>query len=182
MTLRHRVLGFPTPSLCARKALAVFAICVVTIGGCVTVRTSGADTAKDFATEDSYKATYADQMTRLHEVTQVFSPSSANPGVCNKGGTKQGCYDADVHAIRSLQAMLTTFASVSVPPRFVEADRLLKKAIAENIRGLELRNQGIAEQDNAAFTEHKVVLERALADCAKAYQAYPDDNRPQPPP
>lgn len=121
-------------------------------------------------------------MTRLHEVTQVFAPNSANPGVCNKGGTKQACYDADVQAIGSLQAMLTAFAAVPAPPRFVEADRLLRNAIAENIRGLELRNQGIAEQDNAAFTEHKVILERALADYAKAYQAYPDDNRPQPRP
>jgi hypothetical protein len=121
-------------------------------------------------------------MARLHEATQVFVPSSGNPGVCNKGGTKQGCYDADVQLIQSLQAMLTAFAALPVPRRFVEADKLLRDAIAENIRGLELRNKGIAQQDHAAFTEHKVVLERALAGYAKAYQAYPDDKRPQPPP
>ena len=163
-------------------AFAMFTICVIAIGGCVTVRTTGADTTEDFAKEVNYKATYADQMARLHEVTQAFAPSSTNPGVCNKGGTKQGCYDADVQAIRTLQAMLTAFAAMPAPPRFVEADKLLRNAIAENIRGLELRNQGIAEEDNAAFTEHKVVLERALGDYAKAYQAYPEDNRPQPPP
>jgi hypothetical protein len=182
MPLRSRVNSTPRPSPSARTALAVFAICALAIGGCVTVRVTGADTTKDFATEETYKATYAAQMAGLHEVMQAFAPSSSNPGVCNKGGTKQGCYDADVELIQSLQAMLTAFAALPVPPRFVEADKLLRGAIAENIRGLELRNNAIAQQDNAAFTEHKVVLERALASYAKAYLTYPDDNRPQPPP
>ena len=136
----------------------------------------------DFAAEDRYKAVYSDQMTRIREVNLIFLPSTGNPGVCNKGGTKQGCYDADVRLIQSLEAMLQALGAVPVPPRFVEADRLLRSAITENIRGLELRNRAIAESDNTAFTEHKVVLDQAIAAYGTAYQAFPADNRPQPAP
>jgi len=182
MPSRDRVVRAPGLSHATRTVLAVFAVCVVAICGCVTVRTTGADTTDDFAAEERYKATYAEQMTKIREVSQLFVPSTGNPGVCNKGGTNQGCYDADVQMIQSLQAMLTAFAALPVPPRYVEAHKVLRDAIAENIRGLELRNQAIAQQDNVAFSEHKVVLERALASYAKAYQAFPNDNRPQPPP
>jgi hypothetical protein len=70
----------------------------------------------------------------------------------------------------------------AVPPRYVEADGLLREAIAEDIRGLELRNKAIAEHDDAAWTEHKVVLDMAIAGFQEAYLAFPADNRPQPSP
>jgi hypothetical protein len=78
--------------------------------------------------------------------------------------------------------MLEALEANPVPPRFVDGDKLLKEALAENIRGLQLRNQAIAENDDAAWKEHKVVLQEALTAFQRAYDAFPADNRPQPPP
>jgi hypothetical protein len=165
-----------------RTAFALLIVIAFVAGGCVTIRATGADSAEDFAKEESYKATYATQMSELEGAVQAFAPNGSNPGVCNIGGTKQGCFDADKRAIQVMQRMLAAFEAQAVPPRYIEGDRLFRGALAENVQGLELRNKGIAEGDDAAFAEHKIVLERAVADFKTAYAAFPADNRPLPPP
>lgn len=155
---------------------------IVAVGGCVSERTTGAGTVDDLQAEEHYKAAYADQIAKVHADGELLAPSGSNPGVCNAGGSKQGCYDADAKLIQDLQALLTTLELTPIPPRYAAADKLLKVAIAEDIRGLQLRNQAIAENDDAAWKEHKLVLDKAVADFGLAYQAFPSDNRPQPPP
>jgi len=165
-----------------RKALAAGVVCLIAVGACVSFRTFGAATVEDVQAEEQYKAVYGEQITIVHEDLQVFLPSASGPGVCNTGGTKQGCYDADALAIQGLQAMLRALEATPVPPRYADADKLLREAIAENIRGLELRNLAIAESDNADWSEHQGALEHALTIYGQAYAAFPDDNKPQPPP
>jgi hypothetical protein len=160
----------------------MLAVCLLAVAGCVSVRTTGADTVRDLQAEEGYKAVYAEQMAIVRAASQLLAPTGSNPGVCNAGGSQQDCYDADLKLIEGLQAMAGALQATPVPPRYVAADRLLKEAIAEDIKGLELRNQAIAQQDDAAWTEHKTVLEAALAMYQKAYQAFPEDNRPQPAP
>jgi hypothetical protein len=46
------------------------------------------------------------------------------------------------------------------------------------IRGLELRDQALIDGDDAAFTEHKAILQQAVADLEAANKAYPADNWP----
>jgi hypothetical protein len=155
---------------------------LIAIGGCVSVRTTGAATIQDLQAEDGYKAVYAERMTKIQTDGLVFQPTTTTPGVCNKGGTKQGCFDGDVVLTQDLRATLDALAATAVPPRYVEADRLLREAITQDIRGLELRNKAIAENDDAAWTEHKIVLDQALAAIKEAYLAFPADNRPAPAP
>jgi hypothetical protein len=162
--------------------LAAGVVCLIAVGACVSFRTFGAATVEDVQAEEQYKAVYGEQMAIVHEDLQVFLPSASGPGVCNVGGTKQGCYDADALAIQGLQAMLRALEATPVPPRYADADKLLREAIAENIRGLELRNLAIAESDNAALSEHQGALEHALTIYGQAYAAFPDDNKPRPPP
>ena len=169
----------------ARESLAAaWAACLIAVSGCagVSLRTTGADTTADLQSEDAHKATYAVQMARVKEANQLLAPTGSNPGVCNAGGSQQGCYDADVNVIGVLQAMLSVLESTPVPPRFADADALLREAITEDIGGLGLRNKALSEQDDAAWTEHKGVLDNAIALFGQAYQAFPEDNRPQPPP
>jgi len=161
---------------------AILIVGLVAIGGCVSLRTTGAATIQDLLAEGGYNAVYAEQMTKVQTHAVPFQPTTTTPGVCNKGGTKQGCFDADVILIQDLRATLDALAATAVPPRFVQADRLLREAIAEDIRGLELRNKAIAENDDAAWTAHKVVLDKAIADIQEAYLAFPADNRPMPAP
>jgi len=167
-------------SVGVRGALAVALLACLAIVGCVRFWTTGADTLADLQAELHYKAVYAHQMARVHVTIQLFAPSSSKPGVCNSGGSKQGCYDADARLMQDFQAMLDALEATPVPPRYVAADELLRDAIAENVRGLELRNRAIAESDDAAWDEHKVVLDKATAMFQQAYLAFPSDNRPQP--
>ena len=92
------------------------------------------------------------------------------------------CFDADAVLIRDLRETLDALAATKIPPRYIEADGLLLQAISEDIRGLQLRNKAIAENDDAAWTEHKIVLDQAIADLSKAHLAFPADNRPAPAP
>lgn len=183
MKSRNSAAGALVLSSFARRAwAATWVVCLVSVSGCVSVRITGADNVEDLQAEDRYKATYAEQMTEFHADNQLFAPIGSNPGVCNAGGSKQGCYEADATVIQHLQAMLRALVATPVPPRFTDGDKLLRKAIAEDIRGLQLRNQAIAENDDAAWKEHEVALGNAVAIFQEAYQAYPQDNRPQPPP
>ena len=152
------------------------------IGGCVSIRTTGADTVTDVVAETQYNAVYGERMSTVRADQVAFAASGSNPGVCNAGGRKQGCYDADVMVLKDLQAMLDALGATPVPPRYVAADARLREAITEDIRALGLRNKAIAENDQAAWTEHKTVLEHGLALFQEAYQAFPADNRPQPEP
>lgn len=183
MKPRNGVGGALLVSFHVRRVLAAaWVVCLIAVGGCVSLRTTGADTVEDLQAEDRYKAIYAEEMTKVRVDNQLFEPTTSNPGVCNAGGSQQGCYEADAKVIQDLQATLNALEATPVPPRHADADKLLREAIAEDIRGLELRNQAIAESDDAAWKEHKVVLEKALAIFQQAYQAFPEDNRPQPPP
>jgi hypothetical protein len=155
---------------------------LIAIGGCVSLRTTGAASVQDLQAEDGYKAVYAERMTKVLTDIMVFQPTTTTPGVCNKGGTKQGCFDADVAVIQDLRATLDGLAATAVPPRYVEADRLLREAITQDIRGLELRNKAIAQNDDAAWVEHKTILDNAIAALKEAYLAFPADNRPSPAP
>lgn len=178
-----RIVGLVGSSFAVRSWwVASWLVCLVAVGGCVSVRTTGAGSVEDLQAEEHYKAVYAQQMTRVQRDLQLFLPSGSNPGVCNAGGSKQGCYDADTKVIEDFQAMQAALETTTVPPRFVDADKLFREAIAGDVRGLELRNQAIANGDDEAWTEHKVVLEEAQAAFQKAYQAFPEDNRPLPPP
>jgi hypothetical protein len=169
----------------SRTALAgILLLAVSTIGGCVTVttRTTGAATLADLGAEDQYRQVYAQQMGNVHVGLALFAPNGSNPGVCNVGGTKLGCYDADTALIRDFEAMRTALEATTVPPRFVDADTLLRAAIDKDIQGLQLRNQAIATNDDALWKQHGPVLAEAQTAFQAAYRAFPEDNRPLPAP
>lgn len=161
---------------------AAWVACLVAVGGCISIKTTGADTVGDFGAEAQYNAVYAEHMTVVARDNQAFAASGSNPGVCNKGGTNQGCYDADATVIQDYQALLDALKTTPVPPRFADADRQLRAAVAQDIAALQLRNQAIAQNDDAAWKQHQVVLQQGLTMFQDAYAAFPEDNRPQPPP
>jgi hypothetical protein len=156
------------------------AIATLTLAGCVSMRveTTGAASIEDLSHENAYIAVYTEQMTNLGAGFAAFRPSEANPGVCNKGGDKQGCFDADVALVGDLAAMLRALNSTVVPPRFRDADRLLREAIDKDLSGVQLRNQAIATNDDEAWHRHAVLLDQAIASWKAAYAAFPADHRP----
>ena len=162
------------------RALLLATFASLTLAGCLRVSTtvSGAASVEDLAAENAYIALYMQHMTHVASDLQVFAASGNNPGVCNKGGTKQGCYDADARVIADFTAMQSALAGAKVPPRFVDADQKLRDALATNIKGLDLRNQGIATSSDALWQQGQQLLAGVEADWTSAYAAFPADNRP----
>ena len=167
-----------------RLSLIPLIVCLAAVVACVSVsvKTTGAASIEDLQAEENFKGLWAEHMNTFHQALQLFAPAGSNPGVCNKGGTLQGCYEADAKAIEALRAMRTAFEGAKLPPRFTEASSLLLKAIDRNIEGLNLRNQAIATGDDVAWSAHKTVLADAQTAWERAYLAFPDDNRPVPAP
>jgi hypothetical protein len=166
---------------CRKRALiAILVLLAFALVGCVSfsVSTTGAASVEELEAENAYVAVYMTHMTRLAEDLKAFAPSGDNPGPCNKGGVKQACHDADVRAIGTLTAMLEGLESVKVPERFIDADGLLREALAKNIEGLRLRNQSLETGDDDAWAKHADALEAAQSAWSAAYAAFPDDHRP----
>ena len=160
--------------------LGLIVVLLMSLAGCATIsiHTTGAGSVDDLNAENAYVAVYMDHMTVLSHDLLAFAASGSDPGVCNKGGTKQGCYDADAKVIADLNAMLNALAAGAILPRFAEADRLLRDAITKNVQGLDLRNRAIANNDNNAWQQHGPLLEQAQAGWTAAYAAFPTDNKP----
>jgi hypothetical protein len=156
------------------------AIAALALAGCLRVSTtvSGAASVEDLAAENAYIAIYMQHMTQVASDLQVFAATGNNPGVCNIGGTKQGCYDADARVIGDFEAMRAALEGAKVPPRFVDADQKLRDVLAKNINGLDLRNQGIATSSDALWQQGQQLLKEVEGDWAAAYAAFPADNRP----
>jgi hypothetical protein len=166
-----------------RVLIGPWLVCLVAIGGCAVSIQTFHGTVDDLQAEAQYNNTYSASMASLHhDIQRLFGVTATNPGVCNVGGSKQGCYDADLQVIQDYHAMLSALAKIPVPRRFADGDRLLRQAIDESIRGLQLRNQAIAQNDDAAWTQQAGILKQATSTFQRAYAAYPEDNRPQPPP
>ena len=160
--------------------IAFVAILACAAAGCVSfsATTTGAASVEDLEAENVYVATYMTHMTQLAEDFKAFAPSGGNPGPCNKGGVKQDCYEADARAIGTLTAMVEALNAVKVPPRFTDADRLLRDAIAKNAEGLQLRNKALETGDDDVWAKHTAVLQEAQTAWTTAYAAFPADHRP----
>jgi hypothetical protein len=163
-----------------RAVFAFAAMLSTVLGACLSfsVSSTGAESVDDLAAENAYVALYMEHMTKLAEDNKLFAPTADSPGPCNKGGSQQGCFDADTRAIATLTAMLDALKSAKVPPRFVEADRLLREALAKNVEGLQLRNQALATGNNDLWKQHGPVLDEAQKAWTAAYAAFPGDHRP----
>ena len=165
------------PRIIAVAAVSVLSACVT-----VSTRSTGAETVADLQAEDRYKAVYAEQMSKVRDAHLLLAPSETNPGVCNAGGDKQACIEADAKVIAAMEEMAQALEPLDVPPRFEAADELLREAIEMDIEALELRTQALIESDDDKFQEHKDLLSEAIPLFQQAYEAFPEDNRPQPPP
>ncbi len=155
-------------------------VLLASLAGCVSfsAKTTGAASVEDLKAENDYIALYMDHMTKYGQDLKVYAPSGSNPGPCNKGGSAPDCVAADQQALATLSGMQKALQSVTVPPRFTEADRLLRDALANNITGLQLRVEALTNQDDAKWTQSKDAIAAAQKAWTAAYAAFPSDNKP----
>src|SRR5258707_946083 len=104
---------FPASGAAARASL--FVLLALVIAAC-TVRVTGANTVQEFAAEDHYRAAYHQGIAALQADLLAFAPTATSPGVCNKGGSKQGCYDGDLVVVADLKQLLALLGNLTVPP------------------------------------------------------------------
>jgi hypothetical protein len=110
-----------------------------------------------------------------------FIASASSPGVCNIGGTKQGCYDADLALIADFRKLGTDLSGSVVPSEFAQANTTLHLAIQQFIQALSDRNDAIASGNpDATLTPSNnelTVAQRTFEQAFSEYKgAYPPPN------
>lgn len=145
------------------------------------VQTSGADSVTQLQLEQRYRAAYARDVNRIRLDSVPFAASPGNAGVCNAGGSKQGCFDTDARVVGDMQALLTDLAAAPTPTRYRAADADLREGLTAVIDGFNLRNKAIASGDpNATFAASNTKLQVGLELLRKAESEFPSDARPMP--
>jgi hypothetical protein len=156
----------------------VLVFTIWSILGCAG-RPGGVPGSSSSDAEAEYIAVFDRHLASLsRHIRALYRSDGAPPGVCNKGGDAQACLDADLVILDDLVAMTEALASVEVPPRFAEADRIVRDAIRLNMQGLELRARALQGGDDSAWIEHGLVLEESRIEWLAAYAAFPSDHRP----
>lgn len=130
----------------------------------------------------AYKAAWSSGWTTVIRDAQPLAPSSVSAGVCNKGGTKQGCYDTDEQLATDLEQLLSDLRGATAPPEYQHANTSMEQAISLDIEGLRQRDVGIAQDDGVSFSQAVDKLSRANALFRSAYAEFPDYDRPAPQP
>jgi hypothetical protein len=61
--------------------------------------------------DGAYKTVWSNDWQSVIHDAVPWAPSGTSPGVCNKGGSKQGCIDADQKVAQDLQRFLGDLAA-----------------------------------------------------------------------
>jgi hypothetical protein len=133
------------------------------------------------AQEMKYDRLWAADWHRIVIDERPFIASASSPGVCNIGGTKQGCYDADLTLIADFRKLGADLSGSVVPSEFARANTTLHAGIREFIRALSDRNDAIASGNpNATLTQSNnelAVAQRTFEQAFAEYKgAYPPAN------
>jgi hypothetical protein len=132
--------------------------------------------------DGAYNTKWSAAWSAINRDAQPYIARGSSQGVCNIGGTKQGCYDTDQAVVADLHRMRSSLRGSIVPAQFRGANKLLQRAITTTISGLALRDQAIAKNDDRLFHRSRLVLPQGHDLFQQAYAAYPDYARPQPAP
>ena len=145
--------------------VAVLAIC---LGACsVSVFVAHPDQ------ESRYDALWSADWRKIVSDQQPLRASASSPGVCNIGGSKQGCYAADVALMADFRKLASDLSGPVVPPEFAQANGALHQGIRDEIRGLLDRNDAIASQNpNASLSPSNKELELGQQTLMRALSEY----------
>ncbi len=124
----------------------------------------------------------------VEQASAPYLPTSASPGVCNRGGVKQGCYETDSRVAANLVRLRQSLQAAHVPGPYVAANAMTLRAISAELHGLALRMHSLeagsyteSERD-AWFLESKALMTEANTLAQQAYASFPQWARPAPAP
>jgi hypothetical protein len=138
--------------------------------------------------DGAYLAAWRTGWTAVERASAPYFPTATSPGACNKGSTKEACYQTDLEVARAMRRLGESLSHVSVPTAYKTANAEILRAMRIHLRGLSLRMRSLeagdyseAERDGW-FTESKALIAESNALAQKAYQLFPQWARPNPVP
>ena len=94
---------------------------------------------------------------------------------CDAGGQRQGCFDASQRVVAALAGVVHGLDAHPASPRFARADTDLRRAIAVDIQGFQVRNSAIATMNNADWTKGQTLIGQGAQGIDAALREYPSD-------
>jgi hypothetical protein len=150
-------------------------------GACSTI-SSGSPSLDQFSLEQRYARIYHEQMTALLVDLKAYQASGSVPGACDKGSTKEACYQADQRTLADLDAFTKAIQVAQMPSRFVTADRDLKGALGLLSEGFKMRAEVIvAGIPGSSFEPANAKIQQGLTQLVQAYSEFPKDAKLDPP-
>jgi hypothetical protein len=93
--------------------------------------------------------------------------------VCDSGGQRQGCYDADQRMIATLDNIITSLGRQAVPPPYATPHQHLLAALTLDMKGFTLRNTAIATSNDADWKQSNAEIQQANSAINAALAEYP---------
>ena len=153
-------------------ASALFSSCSVTVSA----------SSDNLVKEQQYDTKWNARWTAVARDSEPLKATPTSPGVCNAGGSKQGCYDADVKLIADYKALANGLSGSTVPSEFAQANATVHRGLAAAVRGLTERDALIASQnENGTFAQSNQSLEEAETLFKNSIGEFQGPNRPQSP-
>jgi hypothetical protein len=135
-----------------------------------------------------YLAAWSKGWTTVERESAPYIPTATSPGACNRGSTKEACFETDLHVAQAIGRLGETLSHISVPAPYETANAEMLHAMRVHLQGLRLRmhsfeagNYTAAERD-AWFTESKALIAASNTLAQKAYASFPQWARPTPAP
>ena len=112
--------------------------------------------------EQQYDASWNAGWSDIAMDSKPLQATTTSPGVCNDGGSRQGCYDADTKLISDLDTLAKKLRGSLVPSEFARANSTILEGIAADIRGLKERDTLIWTRDEqGTFAQSNQSLKHA---------------------
>lgn len=132
--------------------------------------------------EVKYDSVWNAGWLQISKDSKPLIATSDAPGVCNVGGSQQGCVATDSKLIADFRSFASKLSSSLVPPEFSLANRTFHRYVTESIRGPSERDAAIdSSNSNRSLKNSNHELKSAQKLIEKALSQYRGPNKPSNP-
>lgn len=164
-----------------RRVGAILKIATVLFGAVVLCSCSVSVVAGNFnpVQELKYDAKWNTGWTQIARDGSPLKASATSPGVCNSGGSQQGCFDADENLIADDKTLANALSGSIVPSEFAGANATLHQGLSQDEKGLSERDLLISTQNaSGTFARSNATLQDAASLFMRSVGQFQGPNRP----
>ena len=126
-----------------------------------------------FSTGDNNQQELAYTMQVRGDLATIEAATQGLHPICDKGGQKQGCFDASQRMINALWTAMNDLNRVQVPPRYKTAHDHLVAALNQDLQGFGQRALALQNGDNTIWQRSNDAIGAADQALAAALHEYP---------